>query len=199
MMRKVIANEFMSLDGVIQSSGSNDDPSGGFRHGGWHLQYIDEIAQRWVIEGYQSAGGFLFGRATYELLAGYWPRAAEQEQVLARPLNELPKYVATTTLSDPLDWKHAHVLQGDVCDAVRALKTQDGGDLHIVGSSRLTQTLVEQGVVDGYRLMIMPLVLGGGKRFLPTDGEMRQLRLVESVTTTTGAILATYETTDQDS
>jgi dihydrofolate reductase len=192
-MRKVIANEFMSLDGVIQSSGSDDDPSGGFRHGGWHLPYFDEIAGRWLVQGYESAGGFLFGRRTYELLAGYWPSARDEEQALARPLNELPKYVATTTLSDPLDWRHARVLKGDVSEAVRALKAEEGGDLHVVGSSRLTQTLVEHDLVDGYRLMIMPLVIGGGKRFLPDDGAKRPLRLVESEVTTTGAILATYE------
>ena len=193
-MRKVIANEWMSLDGVIQSSGSDDDPSGGFRHGGWHLAYFDEPAMRWVVDGYQAAGGFLFGRRTYELLAGYWPNASDDEQALARPLNELPKYVATTTLSDPLDWEHASVLQGDVPEAVRALKEQEGGDLHIVGSSRLTQSLVRPELVDGYRLMIMPLVIGGGKRFLPDDGAKRPLRLVDSQVTTTGAILATYET-----
>jgi dihydrofolate reductase len=195
-MRKVIANEWMSLDGVIQSSGSDDDPTGGFRHGGWHLPYFDEISMRWVVEGYQAAGGFLFGRRTYELLEGYWPNAPDDEQELARPLNELPKYVATTTLSDPLDWANAHVLQGDVPEAVRAKKAEDGGDLHIVGSSRLTQTLVQHGLVDGFRLMIMPLVLGGGKRFLPDDGALRALRLVDHQVTTTGAILATYETTE---
>jgi dihydrofolate reductase len=193
-MRKVIANEFMSLDGVIQSSGSDDDLTGGFRHGGWHLPYFDEIAQRWVVEGYEVAGGFLFGRRTYDLLGGYWPEAGEDQQAVARPLNELPKYVATTTLSDPLDWKNAHVLQGNVPDAVRALKAESGGDLHIVGSSRLTQTLVQHGLVDGFRLMLIPLVLGGGKRFLPDDGAARPLRLVDSQVTTTGAILATYET-----
>jgi len=199
-MRKVIANAWMSLDGVIQSSGSDDDPSGGFRHGGWHIPYFDETAQRWVVEGYRQAGGFLFGRRAYELLAGYWPNASDEEQALARPLNELPKYVATTTLSDPLDWANAHVLQGDVPEAVAALKAEDGGDLHIVGSSRLTQALVQHGLVDGYRLMVMPLVLGGGKTFLPEDGAARPLRLVDSQVTTTGAVLATYETagTEED-
>ena len=169
-MRKVVANEWMSLDGVVQSAGSDDDTTGGFAHGGWHLPYFDEISQRWVVEGYQQAGGFIFGRRTYELLAGYWPNAREEEQAIARPLNELPKYVASTTFSDPLEWEHARVLQGDVAEAVAALKREDEGDLHLVGSSRLTQTLVEAGLVDVFRLMIDSLVLGGGKRFLPEDG-----------------------------
>jgi dihydrofolate reductase len=194
-MRKVVANEWMSLDGVVQSAGSDDDTTGGFAHGGWHLPYFDEISQRWVVEGSQQAGGFLFGRRTYELLAGYWPNAREEEQGIAGPLNELPKYVASTTLSDPLEWEHARVLRGDVAEAVAELKREDGGDLHLVGSSRLTQTLVEAGLVDVFRLMIDPLVLGGGKRFLPEDGVAKPLRLVDSQVSTTGAILATYETT----
>lgn len=193
-MRKVIANEWMSLDGVIQSSGSDDDLTGGFRHGGWHLPYFDEIAMRWVVEGYQAAGGFLFGRRTYELLAGYWPDAPDDQQGVALPLNDLPKYVATTTLSDPLDWENAQVLQGSVPGAVRALKAEGGADLHIVGSSRLTRSLVEHDLVDGFRLMIIPLVVGGGKRFLPDDGAKRPLQLVDSRVTATGAILATYQT-----
>lgn len=196
-MRKVIANEWMSLDGVIQSSGSDDDPTGGFRHGGWHLPYFDEISQQWVVEGYQEAGGFLFGRRTYELLAGYWPNARDDQQAIASPLNEQPKYVATTTLSDPLDWENARVIQGNVPDAVRALKAEGGGDLHIVGSSRLTQALVQHGLVDVFRVMIIPIVLGGGKRFLPDDGVKRPLRLVDSQVTTTGAILATYQTAER--
>lgn len=192
-MRKVVANEWTSLDGVIQSAGSDDDTSGGFRHGGWHLPYFDEISQRWVVEGYQRADGFLFGRRTYELLAGYWPSAPEEEQAIARPLNNLPKYVATRTLSDPLEWEHATVLQGNVPDAVRALKEEDGGDLHLVGSSQLARTLVEHGLVDVFRLMVDPLVLGGGKGFLPDDGAMRPLRLVDNEVTPTGALLLTYE------
>jgi dihydrofolate reductase len=192
-MRKLVANEFSSLDGVIQSSGSDDDLSGGFRHGGWHLPYFEEQAGQWVVEGYRSAGAFLFGRRTYELLAGHWPNASEEEQEVAKPLNELPKYVATTTLSDPLEWKNAHVLQGDVTEAVASLKEDDGGDLHLVGSSQLAHTLVDAGLVDAFRVMIIPLVLGGGKRYLPEDGAKRPLRLVDSQVTPKGAILATYE------
>jgi dihydrofolate reductase len=195
-MRKIIANAWMSLDGVIQSSGSDDDLTGGFRHGGWHLPYFDEVAIRWVVEGYQAAGGFLFGRRTYELLSGYWPNPRDEDHDLARPLNELPKYVATTTLTDPLKWEHARILTGNVPEAVGALKAEAGDDLHIVGSSRLTQSLIEHDLVDGLRLMIMPLVLGGGKSFLPDDGAKRPLGLVDSQVTTTGAILATYETVE---
>jgi dihydrofolate reductase len=178
---------------VVQAPGHPDeDRDGGFEHGGWHLGYFDDVSRGWVAEGYVQAGGFLFGRRTYELLAGYWPNAPEEEQPVAGPLNTLPKYVASTTLVEPLAWQNATLLRGDVAEAVAALKEQDGDDLHLVGSSSLARTLIEHDLVDGYRLMIDPLVLGGGKRFFRDDGTLEALRLVESQVTTTGAILATY-------
>ena len=191
-MRKVIASEWMSLDGVVQSAGADDDTSGGFSHGGWHLPYFDDVSQKWVVDGYAEAGGFLFGRRTYELLKGYWPTAPEEEQPVARPLNTLPKYVASTTLTEPLEWDNAILLEGDVAEAAAALKQEDGGDLHLVGSSQLARTLIEHDLVDGFRLMIDPLVLNGGKRIFGENGSARPLRLVDSQVTTTGAILATY-------
>src|ERR671919_3051774 len=102
-MRKMIVNEWMSLDGVVQAPGAPDeDRSGDFEHGGWHLRYFDDTSRKWVVEGYAEAGGFLFGRRTYESLAAYWPNASEEEHAVARPLNTLPKYVASTTLTEPL-------------------------------------------------------------------------------------------------
>jgi dihydrofolate reductase len=192
-MRKVIVNEWMSFDGVVQAPGAADeDTDGGFEHGGWHLRYFDDLSQNWVVEGYAHAGGFLFGRRTYENLAAYWPNASEEEQVIAQPLNSLPKYVASRTLSDPLEWQNSKVLQGDVPTAVVALKREDGKDLHVIGSTKLVQTLIEHDLVDEFRVMIDPVVLGGGKRIFPDDGSLRPLRLVDSQVATTGAILATY-------
>jgi dihydrofolate reductase len=192
-MRNVIANEWTSLDGVMQAPGYPDeDTSGGFEEGGWHMPYMDDIARGWVVDGYAAAGGFLFGRKTYELLASYWPNASEEEQGVAVPLNTLPKYVASTTLSAPLGWEHAQLLDGDVADAVTELKRADGEDLHIVGSSELLQTLIAHDLVDGFRLMIDPLVLGRGKRVFGEGAPRRPLRLAESQVTTTGAIVATY-------
>jgi dihydrofolate reductase len=101
------------------------------------------MSRNWVVEGYAAAGGFLLGRQTYENLASYWPNASEEEQVVAKPLNSLPKHVATTTLHEPLEWEHSSVLQGDVAEAVTALKKEDGGDLHVIGSPQLVQTLIE--------------------------------------------------------
>jgi dihydrofolate reductase len=192
-MRKVIVNEFMSLDGVAQAPGAADeDTSGGFEHGGWHMGYFDDLSQKRVLESIVGAGGFLLGRRTYEIFAAYWPNAPEEEQVIAEPLNTKPKYVASTTLTEPLEWQNSSVLQGSLAEAVAALKEENGGDLHVIGSTELVQTLIEHGLADELWLMIDPVMLGGGKRIFRDDGALRPLRLVDSEVTTTGAILATY-------
>ena len=192
-MRKVIADEWMTLDGVIQAPGQADeDTSGGFQHGGWHVDYFDDLAQRWVVESVVKAGGFLLGRRTYEIFAAHWPNASEEEQVLAEPLNTKPKYVASRTLTEPLAWQNSTVLSGDVAEAVAALKQEDGEDLHVIGSSQLVQTLFERDLVDEFRVMIDPVVVGGGKRLFRDDGALRPLRLLDSQVTTTGVIIATY-------
>jgi dihydrofolate reductase len=197
-MRRVIVNEFMSLDGVAQAPGAADeDTSGGFEHGGWHLGYFDDVSQKWVVEGLTQAGGFLLGRRTYEIFAAYWPSAPEEEQVVARPLNTLPKYVASRTLSGPLDWQNSTVLQGDVAEAVAALKQEEGDDLHVIGSTELVQTLIAHDLVDEFRVMVDPLFLGGGKRIFRDDGVRRPLRLLDGQVTTTGAIIATYAPAEQ--
>ena len=195
-MRKVIANEFMSLDGVVQApGGADEDTGGGFEHGGWGLRYFDDLSQKWVLESIVQAGAFLLGRRTYEIFAAYWPKAPEEEQVIAQPLNTKPKYVASTTLTEPLEWENSTVLRGDIAEAVAALKQADGADVHVIGSAELVRTLIEQGLVDEFRLMIDPVLLGGGKSIFRDDGSLRPLRLVHSEVTTTGAILATYAPT----
>jgi dihydrofolate reductase len=193
-MRRLIVNEFMSLDGVTQAPGAADeDTSGGFKHGGWNLRYMaDQVAQKWALGGIVEAGGFLLGRRTYEIFAAYWPNAPEDEQVIAEPLNTKPKYVASTTLGEPLGWQNATLLRGDLADAVAALKQGDGDDIHVIGSTQLVQTLTEHDLVDEFRIMIDPLLLGGGRRIFRDDGTLRPLRLVDSQVTTTGAILTTY-------
>jgi dihydrofolate reductase len=192
-MRKVIVNEFMTLDGVVQAPGAADeDTSGGFAHGGWHLRYFDDVSQKWVVDSIVEAGGYLLGRRTYEIFAAYWPNAPEEEQVVAQPLNTKPKYVASRTLTAPLEWQNSTLLEGDASDAVAALKQEDGEDVHVIGSAELVRTLIEHDLVDEFRIMIDPLVVGGGKRIFSEDGALRSLRLVDGQVTTTGAILATY-------
>lgn len=192
-MRRVIVQEWVSLDGVVQAPGSpNEDKSGGFKHGGWHLPYFDDMSRNWVVANLTEAGGYLLGRRTYENFAGHWPNASPEEQVIAQPLNTRPKYVASTTLTEPLPWQNSTVLKGDVASAVAALKQKDGGNLLVIGSPKLLQTLIDHDLVDEFRMMIDPLVVGGGKRIFGNDGALRPLRLVDSRVTTTGAILATY-------
>jgi dihydrofolate reductase len=192
-MRKVIVQEWMTLNGVVQSPSSpSEDPSGGFAHGGWHVPFFDEMFMQWVVESVEGAGGYLFGRRTYEIFAAHWPNASPEEQVLAQPLGARPKYVASTTLSAPLAWQNSTLLQGDVAQAVAALKREEGGDLLVVGSTELVGTLLEHGLVDEIRLIIDPVVVGGGKRLFHDDGAMRRMKLLDSRVTSTGAIIVTY-------
>jgi len=192
-MRKLIVQEWMAFDGVIQAPGAPDeDRSGGFAHGGWHLRYFDESSMKWVLSNLNAAGGFVLGRRTYEGFARHWPNASKEEQPLAEPLNAKPKYVASTTLSEPLEWNNSTLLKGDLTDAVTALKREEGDDLLLIGSATLAQSLIELDLVDEFRLMIDPLLVGGGKRLFPNDGALRPLQLVENEVTTTGATLATY-------
>lgn len=189
-MRKVIVNEFLALDGTAQApGGADEDTSGGFRHGGWHMRYG---AGAGMTELIAEAGGFLLGRRTYEIFAGYWPDAPAEVQEIAEPLNAKPKHVASTRLADPLAWQNSSVLPGALPDAVAALKGEDGGDLLVMGSTVLVRSLIRHGLVDELRLVIDPVLVGGGKRIFPDDGELRPLRLVDHQATGTGAIVATY-------
>jgi dihydrofolate reductase len=191
-MRKVIVSEFVTLDGVLQAPGSPDeDRSGGFGAGGWQPRYLDAAVGRAVADGLAAAGGLLLGRRTYELFAGFWPEAPADDP-LAALLHGLPKYVASTTLREPLPWANAHLLRGDVGQAVGALKEQDGRDLRVLGSGELVRTLLERDLVDEYALMIHPLVVGGGKRLFRDGTPPASLRLVGSTTTSTGVLLVSY-------
>lgn len=192
-MRRVIVAEWMTLNGVVQSPSSpTEDAGGGFEQGGWHPPYLDEAGMSWSIGNVLEAGAYLFGRRTYEIFAAHWPNASPEEQVLAEPFGARPKYVASRTLTAPLGWSNSTLLRGDVGDAVAALKRGDGGDLLVLGSTELVQTLFAHDLVDELRLMIDPVVVGGGKRLLTGDAAPAALRLVESRVTPAGAILATY-------
>jgi dihydrofolate reductase len=192
-MRKIIVSEFMTLDGVVQApGGADEDTDGGFSHGGWQMPYGDELFGKIIMEGIASAGGFLLGRRTYDIFAGYWPNAPEEEAAIAAPLNELPKYVASRTLSEPLEWQNSTLLAGEVPEAVAALKEQPGKDIHVIGSGNLVQTLMRHNLVDEYLIMIHPLALGGGKRLFQEGSERREFHLADSQVSTTGVIMATY-------
>jgi dihydrofolate reductase len=192
-MSKVIVQEFLALDGTAQAPGGpEEDTSGGFQHGGWQMQYLGDADMNRVRKGINDAGAYLLGRRTYEIFAGYWPSDPGAPPDVAEQLNTKPKHVASTTLTDPLDWQNSSVLEGDVPSAVAGLKQGDSGDLLVIGSTVLVQSLIQHGLVDELHLVIDPLLVGGGKRIFPDDGALRPLRLVDHEVTSAGAIIAVY-------
>ena len=190
-MRKLTVSEFVSLDGVMQApGGANEDTEGGFRHGGWQMGYLDDVAGERIGASMAQTGAFLLGRRTYEIFASYWPTQSDDDP-FAKILNGLPKYVASTTLGEPLAWQNSTLLQGDVAKAVAELKEGEGGNIVVLGSGGLVQTLYENDLVDEYALMIHPIVLGSGKKLF-RDVPKKPLKLADSVTTSTGVVMATY-------
>jgi dihydrofolate reductase len=197
-MGKVVVNESLSIDGVMQAPGSPDeDRSGGFEHGGWALPYFDEVMGAMASEGMGSTGGVLLGRRTYEIFAAYWPHQSDDGQ-FAGFLNSIPKHVASTTLKEPLEWANSSLIKGDVAREVRKLKEASEQDLVILGSGRLAQSLAEHGLVDEYQLWIHPLVLGKGKRLFPDESPSTPLKLVDSKTSSTGVMLVTYRVGEKE-
>lgn len=189
-MRELIVNTFATVDGVMQAPGGpEEDPSGGFRYGGWSVGYWDEDMQGVIGELMGRPFDLVLGRRTYEIFAAHWPHAGDAPG--AEPLNRAAKHVATRTLSE-LGWQNSHVIAGEVPDGVRALKAQDGPELQVHGSANLLQTLFAHRLVDELRLWTFPVVLGTGKRLfeagVPADG----LQLAGSRTFSTGVVCATY-------
>ena len=190
-MRKLTISEFVSLDGVMQApGGADEDTEGGFRHGGWQMGYFDDVAGERIGASMAQTGAFLLGRRTYEIFASYWPTQSDDDP-FAKILNGLPKYVASTTLAEPLAWQNSTLLQGDVAKAVAELKEGEGGNIVVLGSGGLVQTLYENDLVDEYAIMIHPIVLGSGKKLF-RDVPRKPLKLADSVTTSTGVVMATY-------
>jgi dihydrofolate reductase len=190
-MRKLTVSEFVSLDGVMQApGGADEDTEGGFRHGGWQMGYFDDVAGERIGASMAQTGAFLLGRRTYEIFASYWPTQSDDDP-FAKILNGLPKYVASTTLAEPLAWQNSTLLQGDVAKAVAELKEGEGGNIVVLGSGGLVQTLYENDLVDEYALMIHPIVLGSGKKLF-REVPRKPLKLADSVTTSTGVVMATY-------
>ncbi|MCW3815565.1 dihydrofolate reductase family protein [Micromonospora sp. DR5-3] len=190
---KLVVVEWMSLDGVVQAPGAPDeDPSGGFAHGGWHLRWFDDTSRQWVVDNLNAASAFLFGRSTYERFAAHWPHVTGPERVVADPLNSKPKFVVSSTLAPPLTWAHSSLLTGEAIKAVAGLRESGDGELHVIGSARLAQTLIAHDLVDELRLMVDPVLLGGGKRIWPQDGRLASFRLADAEPTSTGALLLSY-------
>ncbi len=191
---RIVISEFMSLDGVVQApGGAREDTDGGFAHGGWSMPYFDAETMGPVIdEVLQGTEALLFGRRTWQTMAAAWPGRAGDP--FADRMNEIPKYVASRTLSQgDLYWNNSTLLPaGDVLGEVGRLRAEDGGHLQVMGSSKLAGELIGAGLVDEYRLMIEPIVLGGGKRLFPEDGRSRRLELVSTSTSSTGVHICAY-------
>jgi dihydrofolate reductase len=186
----------LSLDGVMQAPGRPDeDLREGFEHGGWAMPYNDEVKGRAMGEGMARGGALLFGRRTYEDFYGVWPN--QKDNPFTEVLNNAQKYVASTTLNEPLPWSNSTLLDGDAADAVARLKEKSGEDLTILGSGVLIASLTKRNLIDHYVLMIHPLVLGSGRRLFADHATFATLKLIDSLTTTTGVVIATYEPTQQ--
>ena len=198
-MRKITVNMLLTLDGVMQAPARPDeDPSGGFAHGGWALPYNDPAASRASGEemAQRGPGALLFGRRTYEDFYAVWPNRTDNP--FSTVLTNSQKYVASTTLHEPLPWANSTLVTGDAAEAVARLKEQPGKDLVILGSGGLVQSLMQRNLIDEFVLSIHPLVLGSGRRLFPESGPSAALRLVDTKTTTTGVIIATYRPVEPD-
>jgi dihydrofolate reductase len=192
-MGKVIVIEHLTLDGVMQAPGNLDeDPRDGFQHGGWASRSQDPAMQAVMGASISSAWSLLAGRATYEHFADYWPKQAPNP--FSEALDRVRKYVASTTLTEPLAWRNSTLLKGDAADAVSRLKEELPENLVVFGSGVLVRSLLPRNLVDTLVLMIHPLVLGSGRRLFADSGsDLSTFRLAESATTATGVIMATYQ------
>ena len=186
-MRKLAVNTFLSLDGVMQSPGGPDeDPTGGFTHGGWGASYFDDEMMEQVAES--DPYELLLGRGTYEIFAAHWPY---DEGPIADRLNGTRKYVASTTL-ERVEWSNSTLIEGDVAEFVAELKSQDGPEIQVHGSPGLIQTLLKHDLIDEFRIWIFPVVIGGGKRLFGHGTIPAGLKLVGSKASKTGVTINTY-------
>ena len=185
----------VSIDGVMQGlGGSDEDRRGGFERGGWAMGVFDDDTLKFIEQTYQRADAFLFGRRTYELFAGYWGAGKNPGSPITPALNTKPKYVASTTLSDP-QWADTTVLSGDLASAIGELKARPGGELQVHGSGALIRWLLANDLVDEINLLIVPVVVGEGARLFPDSGPDIALDLVDSRAFPKGITLQVYRPT----
>ena len=191
---RLVISDFVSLDGVAQAPGGpQEDTDGGFQHGGWSHPYFDvETMGAFVSETLDNTDALLFGRRTWQVMAAAWPERAGDP--FADRMNEIEKYVVSRTLTpDDPSWTNSHLLPADdVVGAVQKLKDQPGRDIQVMGSLSLARFLASNDLVDEYRLMVEPILLGGGKSVFPDDGQARPLELVSATPAKTGVLICTY-------
>jgi dihydrofolate reductase len=192
MLMELTVTTFLSVDGVYQGPGGPDeDRSGGFDRGGWLVPHFDEATGRFMTAVFGRVDAFLLGRRTYEIFESYWPKMADPSDPVAHSLNTLPKYVASTTLTDPT-WANTTVLGGDLAAAVRELKAGDGRELQVHGSGQLVRFLLDHDLVDRLNLLVFPVIVGAGRRLFPDSGIATGLTLDESRTTPSGVTISVY-------
>jgi dihydrofolate reductase len=192
-MGTLIVTEFVTLDGVAQAPGGpGEDRDGGFAHGGWQAPLADQESGRVIFDQAASMDALLLGRRTYEILAGYWP-SAPPEIPFTGLLNGVPKYVASRTLAGPLAWQRSALIAGDLAESITALKERHG-EVHVIGSLDLLQSLLRSGLVDRMNLWLYPLLLGSGKHVFAGGTVPTALRLTEAVTYPSGTLHLAYQT-----
>jgi dihydrofolate reductase len=190
-MRKIVVFMNLTLDGVMQAPGRPDeDRRGGFEHGGWALAYADAVMGKVAGESMAGTGGILLGRRTYEDFYSVWPNRTDNP--FTEVLNNTEKFVASRTLKEPLPWMNSTLLKGDATEAVARLKEQPGKDIVVLGSGDLLESLMRCNLIDEYVLQIHPLILGSGRRLFNDSGSRAALKLVDTKTTSTGVMIATY-------
>lgn len=193
-MSRIVVTCNVTLDGVMQSpSGLDEDRRDGFDHGGWAVPYQDEVLGREMGKQMTQTGALLFGRRTYENFYSYWPN--QKDNPFTDVLNNTPKYVASTTLSEPLPWESSTLLDADVPAALAKLKEQPGKDVVILGSGALIRSLLPHHLIDEYVLLVHPTVVGSGQRLFPESGTPENLTLAETVSTPKGVVISTYRPT----
>ena len=179
-MRKLVAAEFLSLDGVMESPDK------------WHFPYFNDEMGQAVGEGFETSDALLMGRVLYEEWAAYWPQQDPEENPVAAQMNGVQKYVVSTTLEEPLEWSNSTLIKENVAEEIEKLKNQPGKDIVISGSGALVRSLLADGIIDELKLMIHPILVGGGKRLFDEEGETKLLELVDSKTFSTGVLYLTY-------
>jgi dihydrofolate reductase len=190
---RLTLHTFLTLDGVLQAPGGPDeDRDGDFPYGGWSFPYGDQDFGVAVTGWFEHASAFLLGHKTYQIFAGHWPHVTDPADPVASKLNALPKYVASTTLTSA-DWHNSSVLGADVVAEVTKLKELPGDELQVHGSGALAHTLIDNDLIDEYRLLYFPVHLGTGKKLFRDGGQAAALRLVSASTTSTGVVIATYQ------
>jgi dihydrofolate reductase len=193
---RLTVTTFVTLDGVMQCPGAPDEDGTGYEYGGWSVPYGDEDFGKFMTSVFVNAEAFLLGRKTYEIFASYWPRVTDESNPIAGQLNRLPKHVVTGTLTE-LGWHNSTRLGGDLVGAVSRLKAQPGNELQVHGSGQLAQALIEHGLVDEYRVLIFPVILGAGEQLFPRTPVTAALQLTDSRTTGAGVTILTFRPAGQ--